>query len=273
MADRQVDPARLSGAALKQWHLRTPAEIEQERRDSDARRYQDFFGALRSTDDPPASVDEQPTAATSDEMLWVANGRGGYRAIRPQSDEYRIQLDGGASSPDLRQLPINPAGPEGGEFIDVGNPHHPRLRREWERREGTSWPTTADGRRFDVSHKRAIADGGDNTLDNIEPLHPDEHRARHTQNDDFGRWVRRQFTAKAFGGKVEPPSHGRTTRGFGPLGVISNITGLLSGRIRTDTPSNFATDMMGLPSMDEYRAAWRGVPVEGQDCPPGWQCT
>ena len=274
MADRQVDPARLSGAALKQWYLRTPAEIEQERRDSQARQYQDFFGAARSADDPSSTRgDVQPAFANRDDMLWVATGRGGYRAIRPQSDRYRRLLDGGESSPEQGHLPINSAEPEGGEFIDVGNPHHPRLRREWERREGRSWPMTADDRRYDVSHKRAIADGGDNALDNIEPLHPDEHRTRHTRNDDFGRWARRQFTARAFGGKVEPPLHGRTMRGFGPLGAISNITGLLSGRIRTDSFSNFATDMVGIPSLDEYRAAWRKTPVQRQDCPPGWQCT
>lgn len=40
----QTDPARLSGEALKQWYLRSPEEIEQERRDRANRQSIQFFG-------------------------------------------------------------------------------------------------------------------------------------------------------------------------------------------------------------------------------------
>jgi hypothetical protein len=134
------------------------------------------------------------------------------------------------------------------------------------------WPKTDDGRDFHVSHKKAIADGGTNTLDNIEPMHPDEHIAKHVRDDDYGRWGRRSSIARAFGGKVEPPRYGSTVRGFGPLGALSNLTGILSGRIRTDSLPNFTTDMLGLPSMDELGGVWvRPKIVRTPDCPSG-QC-
>ena len=41
-------------------------------------------------------------------------------------------------------------------------------------------------------------------------------------------------------------------RGFGPLGFLSDITGIASGRIRTDTPVHFWYDMAGFPAPDDY---------------------
>jgi hypothetical protein len=40
----------------------------------------------------------------------------------------------------------------------------------------------------DVSHMRALADGGDNTPNNIEPLPHDSHVQQHINNGDFARW-------------------------------------------------------------------------------------
>lgn len=102
---------------------------------------------------------------------------------------------------------------------------------------------------------RAIADGGTNTLDNIKPMDPAEHRASH--KEDNSRWGKRAGIARAFGGKVEPPLHaprrtgGPSVKGFGILGLVPNITGILSGRLRTDTPVHLWNDMLGYPSEDD----------------------
>lgn len=53
MADGQMDPARLSGEALRRWYLRTPDEIERERQAAASRRHADFFGGLRWRDPDP----------------------------------------------------------------------------------------------------------------------------------------------------------------------------------------------------------------------------
>jgi hypothetical protein len=103
-----------------------------------------------------------------------------------------------------------------------------------------------------VAHKRAIADGGTNTLDNIEPMHPDEHIAQHLNNGDSGRWGVRASIARAFGGAVEPPKPRLAARGLGLLGIIPWVTGFLSGNIRTDTPTHMLYDMAGFPAPDDY---------------------
>lgn len=57
MAYGQIDPARLSGAALTQWYLRSPQEIEKQRRQLEEQKHQAFFGHLRS----PSSADARQT--------------------------------------------------------------------------------------------------------------------------------------------------------------------------------------------------------------------
>ncbi len=100
-----------------------------------------------------------------------------------------------------------------------------------------------------MAHKRAIADGGTNTLDNIVPMHPDEHAAQHLNNGDSARWGRRPSTARAFGGTVEPPTPGRgVVRGLGVLSIIPWITGFASGNIRHDTQEHMWYDMIGYPA-------------------------
>ncbi|MDP3855206.1 HNH endonuclease signature motif containing protein [Phenylobacterium sp.] len=108
-----------------------------------------------------------------------------------------------------------------------------------------------------MSHIKAVADGGTNTLDNIEPMDPDEHIAKHRRDGDQRRFAMRAGIAPAFGGRVEPPAHaprptrGSTVRGLGLLGLIPNVTGILSGRIRTDTPVHFWNDLLGYSSEDD----------------------
>ncbi len=249
-----VDPARLQGAALQRWYLRTPDELEAQRRATEEQRYDGFFG--RSPGSETAAPPPEPAASgPRRDVLWVANGSGGYREVRTGQSDFQSTLEPQAtgSSPDY--LPNHAASPEPGEFLDIGNPQNPRMKREWEQAEGRKWPWTADGRPHDVAHIRAIADGGTNTLANIRPMDPAEHRESHKK--DASRWAKRLATARAFGGRVEPPAHaprptrGPTVRGLGILGLIPNITGVLSGRIRTDTPVHFWNDMLGFRSEDD----------------------
>jgi hypothetical protein len=46
MAFGQIDPARLEGDALRRWYLRSPADIEQERRQAATHAYDSFFSQL-----------------------------------------------------------------------------------------------------------------------------------------------------------------------------------------------------------------------------------
>lgn len=54
MPERQIDPARLEGEALRRWYLRSPQDIEQERQAVAAQRHDGF--SARSL--APASIRE-----------------------------------------------------------------------------------------------------------------------------------------------------------------------------------------------------------------------
>jgi len=47
MAFGRIDPAQLSGAALRTWYLRSPMEIEREREAAENLRYDDFVESIR----------------------------------------------------------------------------------------------------------------------------------------------------------------------------------------------------------------------------------
>ena len=63
-----------------------------------------------------------------------------------------------------------------------------KLRKKWEAETGLEWPKDSNGRNFDVSHKKPLAEGGTNETDNIEPLRHDDHMRQHMDNGDFVRW-------------------------------------------------------------------------------------
>jgi hypothetical protein len=265
-----VDPARLEGAALTNWYRRSPQDIEQARQAIEAQRYSDFFN-------PPPSVDPDPGFRRGSEeevrdidpgfsrgaeasgrdvdpgFSWIPAGPNRWRGDRAAQAKTPMSWspDDGAEDAYLdRSL----AGPDdGGEFIEIDGKARSQ-RRQWERREGQDWPTTESGRNYDRSHIIPKADGGPDTVDNIRPQHPDEHRAEHMAKGDFARWGARGARART----PAPPKGGPKLRGFGLLGIIPNITGILSGRIRTDTPLHFWSDMGGVPSPDD--APWLGDP-------------
>lgn len=251
-----VDPSRLKGEPLNRWYLRTPDEIDSEKRAAEDQRHRDFFGDPAKPTQEAQQFDEPKDDPNSD-VLWVANGYGGYRGVRSRQSDFLATLEPDGADGRPGHPPGNPAESEAGHLIEIGNPHNARLRREWEIANGKAWPRTPDGRRFDVAHIRAIADGGTNTLDNIKPMDPADHRASH--REDASRFAKRSSIARAFGGKVEPPLHasrsarGPTVRGFGFLGLVPNITGLLSGRIRTDMPVHTWNDLLGFSSEDDIR--------------------
>jgi len=64
-------------------------------------------------------------------------------------------------------------------------------RNKWEKANpGQTWPMDPDfpDCKQVVSHKVALADGGTNALDNIEPLPRNVHVQQHKDNGDFSRW-------------------------------------------------------------------------------------
>lgn len=131
------------------------------------------------------------------------------------------------------------------ELIEIGNAPNRGLIRAWEAVHGP-WPRDPEtGRPYDVGHIKALADGGENKLENIRPIHPEAHRAEHKARGDFSRWAKRAGIAKAFGGRV--------TRGLGVVAIAPMITGALSGAIRTDSFDNFSSDILGVPSREDRR--------------------
>ena len=95
MPEKPTDPAHLEGEALRRWYLRTPDQVEAERQAAAVQRFQAFFGAETSGSGEGASNASQPTKrmlAPDENVLWVANGRGGYRTVRPGADDFQTTL-------------------------------------------------------------------------------------------------------------------------------------------------------------------------------------
>lgn len=126
-------------------------------------------------------------------------------------------------------------------FLQIGwrNRKH---KRDWSVKNGKAWPKDPiTGRDYDVHHKVPLADGGSDTLDNIVPMHPDDHMALHRNNGDFSRWAKRGAA--------------KSSAAVGLLGIVPDITGILSGRIRTDTWLHSLWDMAGYPAPDDVENA------------------
>ena len=64
-----------------------------------------------------------------------------------------------------------------------------KLRQLWEKFWNKKWPKDEKtGKNQDACHKKALADGGDNSPKNIEPKPHDEHIKDHMDKGDFKRW-------------------------------------------------------------------------------------
>ena len=89
MAYSQIDPARLDGDALTRWYLRSPADIEQEKREAASRAYDAFFSR---PDDPQSDGGREaasmPAAASNDtnstdaDVVWRQIGPNRLRGER-----------------------------------------------------------------------------------------------------------------------------------------------------------------------------------------------
>lgn len=76
MAYSQLDPARLQGAALTRWYLRSPADIERERQEAADQKYKDFFAPKQP---PPLAAEATPVVTSAPlerapPILWAASG-------------------------------------------------------------------------------------------------------------------------------------------------------------------------------------------------------
>lgn len=106
MAFGQIDPARLEGDALRRWYLRSPAEIEDERRKAQERAYEDFFHPSGRSRERVAA-DEAPTEdgaeAAGDGFLWSQVGEHRWSGSR-QSTERQRPIGGLSASGRARQV-------------------------------------------------------------------------------------------------------------------------------------------------------------------------
>ncbi|MFL5296517.1 MAG: hypothetical protein ACJ798_09070 [Phenylobacterium sp.] len=122
MSDSWIDPGSLEGDALRQWYLRSPAEVERERREAAARRYQDFFYGGAGYDPDPQVGREAPTSSQDIDpgfavpapagnidpgfampapsrdidpgFTWVAAGPNRFRSVRSQTTPLRAPAAG-----------------------------------------------------------------------------------------------------------------------------------------------------------------------------------
>jgi hypothetical protein len=63
VSENWIDPGSLEGDALRQWYLRSPADVERERQEAAARRYQDFFYGDAATDPDPQLGRQVPASS------------------------------------------------------------------------------------------------------------------------------------------------------------------------------------------------------------------
>lgn len=87
MAFGQIDPARLQGEALRRWYLRSPAEIDEERRGAAHRAYRAFFSDPSSgpTPEPTQPRDQRNSPTDAGHLVRSASGENRWRADRTPS--------------------------------------------------------------------------------------------------------------------------------------------------------------------------------------------
>jgi hypothetical protein len=82
MAFGHIDPARLEGDALTRWYLRSPADIEEEKRQRAEQAYNAFFGQSGETpsDPPPSGDGGNATSADLTPRTWTQVGPNRWRS-------------------------------------------------------------------------------------------------------------------------------------------------------------------------------------------------
>jgi hypothetical protein len=103
VSESWTDPGSLKGEALSQWYLRSPADVERERQEAAARRYQDFFYgrpgrdldpefgrevATSSRDVDPGFAMPAPSSPKDIDpgLTGVADGPNRFRSVRMATD-------------------------------------------------------------------------------------------------------------------------------------------------------------------------------------------
>ncbi len=82
-----------------------------------------------------------------------------------------------------------------------------QLRKEWEKLTGQKWPKDPNtGKNQDCCHKKAKADGGTDTADNVEPMPHVDHVNDHKKKGDFKRWGKLAHQKPPEPQKPEPPT-------------------------------------------------------------------
>lgn len=280
-----VDPASLEGDDLLRWYRRSPWDIEQERQAARRQQYIDFFGVdPGGSEDGEASDDGDSGDGNSEDASAVADDQefppqdtfskpsydptgyvpgllGALRGLSPPTQLDRVSSANGQVGGDVDDDNQSPSPGEADQspnpifdtglattgdatWIPLGG-KTPKQRRLWSQHTGQDWPTVPEtGENFHLHHYIPKGDGGTEELDNFGPMDPSAHRQHHMENGDFSRWAKRRWA-----GKPMPPE----VEGLGVWQLIPDITGIMSGRIRTDSVDNFWSDMLGIPSQEDIR--------------------
>lgn len=86
MAYGPIDPARLQGEALRRWYLRSPAQIEEERRSAANRAYSDFSSQRAEQGAHSVTHDEENATPAPSERIWLPTGDNRRLGQRPRTD-------------------------------------------------------------------------------------------------------------------------------------------------------------------------------------------
>jgi hypothetical protein len=105
MAFGQIDPARLQGEALKGWYLRSPEEVEAQRRQTADRAHEDFFRQPQRPRSEPVVQSAFTDRAGNDPVRWSRLTPDRWRAERePQARS--LSLATGIRESGARQPPL-----------------------------------------------------------------------------------------------------------------------------------------------------------------------
>jgi hypothetical protein len=117
MAFGQIDPARLEGNALTRWYLRSPADIEEERRQRAEQAYNTFFSQSGGDQsDSSAAEADDDTGLDLSQATWIQVGPNRWRS-NPAS---AAQAPQGAGAPLDGSYQVAAAAPPG--FWDYWSP-------------------------------------------------------------------------------------------------------------------------------------------------------